>query len=530
MKGVERRAWGPKAPEGPWDVIVLGAGIGGLSAAALLSQLGKRVLVLEQHRVPGGFTQSFRRANWAWDVGLHVVGEMGHSGMAGRVLAKLSGNRLAWTRVPGAYDVVELPDGMKVEIPGTLTGLRANLLRGFPDERPAIERYFALLREAAAAMRDYFVARSITPWLRRGGGGPSRELALSTTGEVLDGLTQNPRLRGVLGAHWSAYGAPPSRSVFGIHALISRHYRRGAYYPVGGSMSIPRALSSSLLEHGGWVQVSADVEQIVVKHGHATGVRLASGEVLSARAVVSAVGAKNTLRLLPDEERTADWVAPIEALRPSCAHVCLYLGLRGDIRAAGASEANRWLMNDFREEVWDAASEPASSYLSFPSLKDGVDHGPEGLHTGQIVVMTDWAPFAKFAEARWRQRGAEYERLKEAISDRLLAALLKKLPALGPLVAYRELSTPASTAHFVRGIDGAAYGLEANRERFENPSLRPRTPVRGLHLAGCDVSVVGIAGALVGGLAAAVSIEPERSGDWLRDAVRPVRARGGPRP
>lgn len=104
------------------------------------------------------------------------------------------------------------------------------------------------------------------------------------------------------------------------------------------------------------------------------------------------------------------------------------------------------------------------------------------------------------------------------------------MPALGPMVKYRELSSPVSTAHFVRGVEGASYGLEANRERFENPSLRPRTPVRGLHLAGCDVSVVGIAGALVGGLAAAVSIEPERSGDWLRAAVRPVKVPIVPRP
>jgi all-trans-retinol 13,14-reductase len=205
--------------------------------------------------------------------------------------------------------------------------------------------------------------------------------------------------------------------------------------------------------------------------------------------------------------------------------VCLYLGFRGDIRAAGASEANRWMMNDFREEVWDAVSMPPSSYLSFPSLKDGEEH--DGLHTGQVVVMTDWKPFERFAGGRWRQRGEEYEQLKAAISDRLLGVVLKRMPALAPMVAHRELSTPASTVHFVRGVHGAAYGLEPNRARFENRWLRPRTPVRGLVQAGCDVSLVGIAGALVGGIAAAVSLEPERAGNWLKAAIR---ARGGRRP
>lgn len=514
----EKRAWGPKAADGKWDVIVIGAGIGGLTTANVLAQLGRRVLVLEQHTIPGGFTQSFRRGKWAWDVGLHVVGEMGPAGMLGRVLAALSGDRLRWTTIEGAYDEVELPTGQRVPIPGRLSQLRDSYNAAFPRERAGIDKYFQKLREGAAGMRDFFVARSLTPWTHRAAVGPNRALALSRTAEVLDSVTEDPMLRAVMGVHWGFYGTPPSRSAFGVHALLARHYRHGAYYPVGGAMSIPRALSSSLADHAGWVQTSTDVAQITVKHGHATGVRLKSGDELRANAIVSGAGILNTLRMLPVEEQREEWVEPVAALPSSCSNVCLHVGFDGDIRSAGASQTNAWLMSGTPEEVWSTEGTPLACYVSFPSLKDGEAHG--GAHTAEVVVLTGWEPFERFNGLRWRQRGEEYEALKQRITATLRGLMLKRFPGLAAMIVYEELSTPVSAAHFVRADRGAAYGLEASRGRFENRWLRPRTPVKGLHLAGCDVSMVGIGGALVGGLAAAVSLEPEPSARWLRRAVR----------
>jgi all-trans-retinol 13,14-reductase len=526
IESTSQNPWSAASLPVKWDVVVIGSGVGGLSAAAILGQLGKRVLVLEQHHTPGGMTLSFRHEAWSWDIGLHVVGEVGPAALPGRVLSALTGDRLQWTPIRGAYDRIELPDGNSVDIPGSLTGLRENLEHAFPAEVNGIRNYLERMRESANAMRDYFVARAITPWMRRSGNGADRDLALASTAEVHASVTLDPRLRTVLGLQWGFYGTPPSRSAFGVHALLARHFSRGAYYPRGGSMSIVTALAQTVAEGGGWTRVGADVEQILARHGRIEGVRLASGEEIHAPVVIGAAGAINTVQLLPEDERKQEWAASIAALPPSCGHICVNVGFRGDIRAAGASETNRWLVGELDEGIWDLERPRPIVYVSFPSLKDGIDHGSPAHHTAELVALTHNQPFARWAGRDAANAGPEYDALTRRISDTLLSRLYKRMPKLAPLVAYSDLYTPVATAKWVRGVRGASYGLELSRERFLNPWLRPRTPLRGLYLAGSDVAVVGIVGAMMGGLASVAAIDPERTGTWLRQAV----ARGSASP
>jgi all-trans-retinol 13,14-reductase len=509
------RSWGPQSPPSRWDAIVIGAGVGGLAAAGILAQLGKRVLVLEQHAVPGGYSQSFRRAHWSWDVGLHVVGELGRKGLAAGLFGALSGGQLEWATVQGAWDEAELPGGPTIEF---RPGLRERLMQHFPRERDGIARWFRLQHQAATAMRRRFVAR-LGPW--------DSTLALTRTSEVLASVTRDPHLAAALGLHWFFYGTPPERSAFGVHALLTRHFRHGAWYPRGGAMSIARTFTAELARHDGWTRTRADVQELLLERGKVGGVRLATGEVLRAGLVISAAGALNTLTLLPAPERPRD----LDALRPALGHVCLHVGFRGDIRSAGATTANRWLLADLSGRVWDTRTAvPPSAYLAFPSLKDAVD-----AHTAEVVAFVDWEPFARFASSRWRHRPAKYEALKAELSQRLLQVLLARLPKLKELVAYTELSTPLSNAHFARAANGSAYGLESSPERYAHRWLKPRTLVPGLYLAGSDVSVVGITGALASGVSAALAIEPERTGQWLHAAVRgtktktsmPTKGKGG---
>src|SRR6187455_2794689 len=127
------------------DTIVIGSGIGGLAAAAALARHGRRVLVLEQHGVAGGLTQTFRRGEWTFATGLHYIGGVGTApgpgGQFGRLLSWLCGDALQFSPCANPYDIIHLP-GFEFGIPHPESAYRDALLARFPGERDAILGWF----------------------------------------------------------------------------------------------------------------------------------------------------------------------------------------------------------------------------------------------------------------------------------------------------------------------------------------------------------------------------------------------------
>lgn len=522
-QGKRPQYWSKTIPDGRFDDIVIGSGMGGMTSAAFLAKLGRRVLVVEQHYVPGGFTHTFRRKGYRWDVGVHAVGEVTKHSMPGRLLATLTDDRLEWASLGPVYDEFHFPGDFRIDFPDSPHQFRQNLVDAFPNDVAAIDRYLDLVKEVAAAMRNYYVARTtppkLGPWLDKTIARRANKFLLMRTKDVIDDLTDNEQLRIVLTSQWGYYGAPPARSSFAMQALVAKHFMWGGYYPVGGSAEIARQLLRTVADAGGWTAVNADVDEILVKDGRACGVRLKDGRTIEASRVTSAAGVQSTVtRLLPQPLRETSWAESIERLTPAPAHVCLYLGFKGDIRAAGASGANKWFYEVWssKAETWDIGdgSEEAIQrapilYTSFPSLKDPEhDPGPEVRHTGEVVTFIPWSVFERWKSSGWKQRDDEYEALKSRLADRLLAQLLEHMPELEPMIDYAELSTPLSTEHFVRPMAGSIYGLEPTPKRFENKWLRPRSPIPGLFMSGSEVATVGVIGAMMGGVLAAASAEP----------------------
>ena len=519
LKGA--RYWSREAPDGPWDVIVVGSGMGGLGTAALLSDLGQRVLVLEQHYVPGGFTHAFSHGGYVWDVGVHAVGQVTSHTISGRLLSHLTRGDLRWSSLGPVYEEFHFPGGFRVDFPDDPEAFRRNLVEAFPGEADAIDRYLSLVDEVARSMRGHHLAKVVPSWAAPLAepvlGRRSRRWISRTVEEILSEVTADPRLRAVLTAQWGYYGTPPGRASFAIQALITRHFLHGAWYPVGGAQEIARCLTRTVAEAEGWTRIATEVERILVEDGGAAGVVLADGETIRAPRVVVASGIGTAVRrLLPEELASTSWAEAVREIGPGPAHVCLYLGLTGDPRTVGASGANQWFYRtwDAEKSLWEVAPgreipEAPVLYTSFPSLKDPAhDPGGEERHTAEVVTFVPWNVFEGWSGSRWQRRGEDYERFKERLERRLLEQILDRVPGLRPMVDHVELGTPLSTEFFCRPLAGSIYGLEATPRRFLCRWLRARSPVPGLYFSGSDVTSGGVMGAFGGGLLAALAMEP----------------------
>lgn len=506
------RSYKQYRPEGRWDVIVIGSGMGGLTTASLLARYaGKRVLVLERHYTAGGFTHVFRRPGYEWDVGLHYIGGLDRRGTGVRELFDaVSGGRLKWAPLPDVYDRVFLGDDAFDFVRGRERFVDS-LARRFPSERRTIESYLRLCDRAVASAMPYFADRMLPEALGRVLG-PALSYPLHRYSDRTVEQTLGPRIRDrklfdVLTAQCGDYGMTPSEASFAIHAMVAKHYLEGAFYPVGGAAQIARECEVEIAAAGGAILTNAEVASIVCERERAVGVRMKDGTELRAETIVSDAGAPATwLDLVPRELADRTGIpAKIRSFPRSIAHLCLYLGVKGTDRELGLDGTNLWLYPHGDREAAFArfADDPSAPfpvvYASFPSAKDPTwsERYPDRA-TVEVITLAKFEWFERWSRTRWMKRGDDYRELKESFSERLLETLFAHRPQLRGRIDHAELSTPLSTKHFTGYTEGEMYGLSHSPARFRL-GLRAETPIPGLYFAGQDLVSCGVAGALFGG-------------------------------
>lgn len=503
-----------------YDIIIIGSGMSGLTTAAILSKEGKKVLLLERHYTPGGFTHVFKRPGYEWDVGIHYVGDMGKETSFSRKLSDyITDSNLKWADMGEVYDRVVMGD-TSYDFPKGKKNLIALFKSHFPNDHSAIDTYFETVDEAVKANQGFFMNKAVPLIISKLFGWfflrKFNKYARKTTQEVLDEITKNPKLIKVLTAQYGDYGLPPTQSSFVMHALLVKHYFNGGFFPEGGSSQIAKTVDKVIEKAGGTILINAEVEEVIIKEGKAVGVKMIDGKEMFAKIIISSVGLHTTLsKLLPNtiplNQELTDSISTIKA---SAAHSCLYVGLNGTPEELNLPKANYWLYPEegTHEEnieafVSNIDNELPLVYISFPATKDPTwEERYPGKSTIDIITIMPYSIFEKWEGTDWKKRGEEYEALKEKMAQRLLEKLYEREPQLKGKVDFYELSTPLTTKKFVNYAKGEIYGLEHSPERFLNKSLRPETSLKNFYLTGQDVSTAGVVGAMASGLLTASSI------------------------
>lgn len=501
------------------DVIVIGSGMAGMSCANALARYGKKVLILEQHYIPGGYTHMFSRKGFIWDAGTHAIGQMHKNTPNKKMLDWLTDHKVEWVSLGKNYDKLYLASGDEFEFPASFREFKKTLTEKFPGEKDIIEQYFKLCRSTNLKCQVYFAKNVIPLKIKKLFGKPFRKLVdpifTKTTKEVLDDLGMSEKLQRLLTSNWGYYGNIPNESSWALHALVVWHFISGASYPKGGSKVFAENLLQGVLNRGGEVLCMAQVKEIVVKKNKAQGVMMSDGVFIPAKIVISATAAKVTAgKLLPKEFQETTWAKNILAQKNSLSYIELNMGFDVDISQFGADSRNHWIFSDdhLDSKYWnflDPKSLPPMLYISFPSMKDPSHCQVDGKvrHAAECITFVDWEIFKKWDESQYKNRDEAYKKMKEDLSSRIIIELKKKFPQMMEHLTHFELSTPLSAEHFVRAGQGSTYGLDGTPERFACSELSPHTPVKNLYMTGVDTLVTGIVGAMSSGMITASHVD-----------------------
>lgn len=517
--------------DGQYDAIVIGSGIGGLTTAASLSAMGKKVVVLEQHYTAGGFTHAYSRNGYEWDVGVHYIGDVGYPTMSRKLFDFISDRQLKWAAMDPAYDRIFLGDESYDLVAGKKAFVE-RLKADFPAEHAAIDEYMKMLAAVNKGMRWFTLSKLMRPWQQNLFSLISKGLLPAyfnkPTYEVLRGLTNNEKLIGVLTGQWGDCGMSPKRGSFLIHCLIAKHYLNGGYYPVGGASEMAKTVIPKIQASGGEVFTYAEVSQILVEKHRAVGVLMKDGTDIRAPLVISNAGAFNTFgKLLPKaESERAGYDKKLKKIKRSFTNVGLFIGLKEDAKSLGLPKTNFWIYPSERHDdnlnafLADGNAPLPVVYVSFPSAKDpSFASRYPGRATIEIVAPATFEAWKPWQGTVWGKRGEDYEQLREAYAQRMLDALYEKMPQLKGKIDYYEASTPLSTEFFCYYDEGEIYGLDHDPSRFEQHWLQPKTAIPGLWLTGQDALSCGVAGAMIAGFMTAVQILGLRSAKLIKMAL-----------
>jgi len=465
-----------------YDVIVIGAGMGGLTAATLLAKKGFKTLLLEKEDQAGGYAVSFKRQGFLFDATGAFVGGCHEGGEFFQILNEI-GAREEIEFIP-IHHVQNIYPGFEVHLrPGGFHSYTEALFDLFPREEKGLKTYLSMVKRIGDEIKSYSeittLKRILFPFYFRN----LVRFHRSSHQTILDNLFRGEEIKMAL--HSLPVTEPPSRlSFLFLAVMINKALIDGVFYPKGGMGKISEVISNAFLRFGGELHLKAEADQILIRGGRVEGVRTKEGKTFQAPLVISNINPNLSVKMLPVELRKR-FAEKWNRLEYSLSCFVLYLATDLDLKQMGLPYFTYLrLLSDLEEEdrILRRGEIPQNPTLmvSIPTMLDP-SLAPPGQHILSVLTNVPYHYQEKWGGGDFEK----YRSIKEDFSQKILHQLESKLiPGLRSHLLFYEAATPLTLERYTGNEMGAMYGLASTPQQVGN--LRPphQTPIPGLFQVG----------------------------------------------
>lgn len=496
-----------------FDTIIIGGGLGGLTAGATLTKLGKKVLLLEQHYVVGGCATTFKRKDFVMEVGLHE--------MDGLFEKDLKVDIFKFLDVQKNIELIQVPELFRLKsnkidfvFPHGEQESSNALIQKFPKEKKGI-RAFMKLMDGVLQELPSFPTEKWKQYLKL----PFMPLthpnivkaSTKSVGEWLDYYFEDEDLKLILQANLLYYHDDPyTLSMIYFAAAQSSYIQGGGHFIKGGSQKLSDYLASIITKNNGQVLVSKKVNKILTEEGKAVGVEFSDKynqnkkHTVFASKIIANTAVPLVKKLLPEKE-SLKLNRKINHLKAACSLLSIYIGFKSEVKNLGIKHYSTFISSDNISTIKDihANAKGPWSQRNFVFVDYGqVDAqlAPKGKSFGTICAadyLVDWENLSP----------EEYTTKKEEVAKTIFQRLDKVYPGIKNKIEYYEVGTSKTIQRYTMNPEGTPYGFAQTVSQAGKNRTPLASPIPNLHFAGAwTFPGGGFTGAIISGFLSAQEV------------------------
>ncbi|MBD3196991.1 MAG: NAD(P)-binding protein [Candidatus Lokiarchaeota archaeon] len=453
--------------EEKFDAAIIGAGNGGLVAATQLALENKKIILFEQHNLPGGFATSFKRGRFEFEASLHELCDYGPESNKGGIYKLFDelGIDIPMVKVPEAYRLILTDPEEKLDIivPFGVENYINTIIRIDPESETSVKKFISLLKEVHEALN----------YIRESKGNADKKVLMSEYGnflrtaaysldDVLEALDVSETAQKIIKGYWVYLAIPTDRINFTIYAAMLYFFLiRGAFIPRYRSSGYTMALENRIRDLGGRVEYNTKVEKINVKDGKVIGLETSNGDKIQTNYVIS--NASPTLvyndLINPKSERPEIGYKFVNARRHAVSCLVIYLGLNKSADELGLNEYSYVISDNMdTNQIYESFNT-----LEHPKVQATIclnnaipDCSPEGTC---ILSITSF-----FRPEAWKDvKKNEYFALKDKIAIELIKMFESATNTkISDYIEEMEVATPETYVRYTGSYNGVTYGYEVD--------------------------------------------------------------------